>query len=134
MLSTVGTGGFKTVLTADLLELDVDEVLFELAEHDGFPRRALESAVAHQDAVAPAFMEAIEAYLTIPDLNQGEEPAVFFMVHLLAQFRERQAYPLLMRLFSLHPDRLHRILGNATTETLPRITISVFDGDPRPML
>jgi hypothetical protein len=118
--------------TADLLALDVDEILFEFSEYDGFPRRALERAVANRTAVTPAFLEAIEIYLENPKLNE-EEPALFFIVHLLAQFREKLAYPLLMRLFSLDSDRLHRILGDGTTETLPRIAISVFDGDPRPM-
>jgi len=119
--------------TADLLALDVDEILFEFSEYDGFPRRALERAVANRDAVTPAFLETIQTYLENPKLNEEEEPALFFIVHLLAQFREELAYPLLMRLFSLDSNRLHRILGDGTTETLPRIAISVFDGDPRPM-
>lgn len=119
--------------TADLLALDVDEILFEFSEYDGFPRTALERAVANRDAVTPAFLETIQTYLENPKLNEEEEPALFFIVHLLAQFREELAYPLLMRLFSLDSDRVHRILGDGTTETLPRIAISVFDGDPRPM-
>jgi hypothetical protein len=118
---------------AEALDVDVDEILFDLAEHGGFPRMALEWAIANRDAVTPGFLETIEAYLNAPDPNREDEDALFFIVHLLAQFREKRAYSLLMRLFSLDSARLHRILGDATTETLPRIAISVFDGDPGPM-
>lgn len=128
--------------TADLLdfdvdeilsEFDVDEILSEFGGHDGLPRTALEWAVANRDAATPAFLEAIETYLENPKPGEEEEAALFFIVHLLAQFREKSAYPLLMRLFSLDSDRVRRVLGDGTTETLPRIAISVFDGDPRPM-
>ncbi|MDH3594209.1 MAG: DUF1186 domain-containing protein, partial [Rhodospirillales bacterium] len=117
----------------EALDFETDEIVFEFAEHDGFPRKALERAIANRDAVTPDFLERIEAYLNGPGLDGADEDALFFIVHLLAQFREKRAYRLLMRLFSLDSARLHRILGEAKTETLSRIAISVFDGDPGPM-
>ncbi len=118
---------------ADALDFDVDEVLFDLAEHDGFPRKALEWAIANREAVTPGLLETVEAYVNGSDLDGDDGDAIFFVVHLLAQFREKRAYRPLMRLFSLDSARLYRILGDVTTETLPSIAISVFDGDPRPI-
>jgi len=114
-------------------DFDVDEILLEFAEHGGFPRKALEWAAANREAVTPGFLETIEAYLNGPEFDGEDEGALFFIVHLLAQFREKRAYRPLMRLFSLDSARLNRMLGDVKTETMPSIAISVFDGDLSPI-
>ncbi len=114
-------------------DTEIDRILADLAAADSLPRDALEWAAAHRHAVTPVFLEAIESYLQYPDSNRNAEPALMFIVHLLAQFRESRAYPLVMRLVSLEPERVERILGEATTETLPKVAISLFDGDPGPI-
>ena len=75
----------------------------------------------------------MEAFVADPESHVGLEQAPFFILHLLAQFREKRAYPLLMRLVALDPDVVEEVLGDAATETLPRLAISLFDGDPRPL-
>jgi hypothetical protein len=114
-------------------DAEIEWILTDLAATDGLPLDALEWAITHRDAVTPGFLEAIESYLRDPDSNRGVEPALLLIILLLAQFRETRAYPLVMRLVSLEPGRVERILGDAKTETLPRVVISLFDGDPGPI-
>jgi hypothetical protein len=114
-------------------DFDVDGILLDFAERGDFPREALEWAIANSADITPELLKTLETYVDGPGLDRDREDALFFIVHLLAQFRETRAYRPLMRLFSLDSARLERILGDATTETLPKIAISVFDGDPGPM-
>ena len=114
-------------------EFDIDRILADLNRLGPLPREALEQAIAHRDRVVPAFLDILEDYLRDPERNTRYETALFLIVHLLAQFREPRAYPLVMRLLMLDDEQVERTLGEATTATLPNVVISLFDGDPAPL-
>ncbi len=115
------------------MELGAERIIRDFSSAGGLPRGALEAAILNREAVTPAFLETLERHLSAPELADSQRDQIFFIVHLLAQFRERRAYPLLMRLLSLDPDEVDRTLGDAVIHTLSRIVISLFDGNPNPM-
>jgi hypothetical protein len=113
--------------------LDVNEILSNLSVAEGLPRGPLEQAIARPEAVTPEFLGILERFVDDPEGRWADRDAVFFIVHLLAQFREKRAYPLLMRLLAWDPERLDEVLGDAITSTVPRLVVSLFDGDPAPI-
>ena len=56
--------------------------------------------------------------------------AWMYALFLLAQFRESQAYPLLVQLASLPPAVVDSLLGDSLTEDLDVLLASVSNGDP----
>jgi hypothetical protein len=56
-----------------------------------------------------------------------------FAIFLLAQFRERRAFPLVARICAAPGELPFDIIGDTVTEGLCRVLASVYDGDPAPL-
>lgn len=114
--------------------MDVEAIVAKLEARDGkFPREALESAVANRDETVPKLLQILEQANEDPHalVNQPENMAHIFALYLLAQFREKRAYPLIAELFSLPGEMCFDLTGDVVTEDLSRILASVSCGDDR---
>ncbi len=116
--------------------MDTEAILRELEYNRGyFPREAVEAAVAQRESITPHLLGFIEhAYENAEHLDDDAEETGAYMAHiyamyLLAQFRERAAYPLIVRFFSLPGELAVDITGGVVTEGLPNILASVSCGD-----
>ena len=88
--------------------MDTQEILRRLEFNDGtFPRSALEDAIIHRDSIIPKLLEIIErASQKAEELVEKENyMAHIYAIFLLAQFREKRAYPLIVDFFSI-PGRI----------------------------
>jgi hypothetical protein len=56
-----------------------------------------------------------------------------FAIFLLAQFREKPAYPLLVKIVSAPGEIPFDLFGDTVTEGLSQIFTSVYDGNPAPL-
>ena len=111
-----------------------DEILRELAEADGLPRGALRAAGERRAEMVPLFLAQIEEYLAAPAGQPAETPrGLFFIFHLLGEWREKTAYRPLARLLQSSPEELDLILGDGITATSHRVMAAVYDGDPQPL-
>ena len=120
--------------------MELEGILRELEFSTGrFPRDALEAAIAQREAVTPHLLRFIEhARENAEHLDGRAEGEPCFMGHiyamyLLAQFRERAAYPLIVRFFSLPGEISLDMTGDMVTEDLPNILASVACGDTAPI-
>jgi len=104
------------------------QIIQQLNVPDRIPVEAIHAAEADRPAAVAAFLGAIEQHLS-PDRDPVSFDALFFMFHLLGEWREKSAYRPLARLL--------RRLGDDTfggcTETSHRVMAAVFDGDPEPL-
>ncbi len=114
--------------------MDVEQIIEELryAKDDRrFPRQALEHAIAARQEITPHLLSALEdtrdRYLELAE--DSGYMAHLYATYLLAQFRERRAYPLIVDLFSLPIDALDRLMGDVITEDLGPILASVCGTD-----
>jgi uncharacterized protein len=94
--------------------------------------QAVVAARADRARLCDAFVEVVEDYLA------GEAPpavadALFLIVHLLGEWSQTTAYRPLCALLRLPADEVEMLMGDAITETLPRIMAAVFDGDLAPL-
>ena len=124
------------VRTRERDRMEIDSILKELEENRGyFPREAIEEAIRRREEITPHLMRALQEAVERP-VDSTEEEASFlplYALFLLAQFRERRAYPLIMNLCKLPHESLDALIGDTITEGLPRIIASVFDGDTQPI-
>jgi hypothetical protein len=112
--------------------MDVKKVLMELKSQElTFPREALEFAIANRDLMIPELLKilkrTIENYEAF--LDQENYMGHIYAMFLLAQFREKSAYELIIQLSSLPGEIPDELMGDTVTEDLPRILAGVSCGD-----
>jgi hypothetical protein len=111
--------------------MDPVQVIEELSVPGRLPVEAIRAAQADRDTMVPIFLRTIDDFL---ELQGPVDPnALFFMFHLLGEWREKSAYWSLAVLLRLPGDVLDTVLGGAITETSHRVMAAVFDGDPDPL-
>ncbi|MDE2064663.1 MAG: DUF1186 domain-containing protein, partial [Bradyrhizobium sp.] len=112
--------------------MDAAQILDRLADRPGLPVEALRAAGADRASALPIFLDAIEQYLA-PGGKPIPPDALFFVFHLLGEWREKSAYRPLARLLRCPRDQIDAVFGGAITETTHRVMAAVFDGDADPL-
>ena len=112
--------------------MDAQGIISQLESYDGsFPRRALEAAREAREEIIPDLLQLLEhavehaEELAEDELYMGH----LYAMYLLAEFRERRAYPLIVQFFSLPREVALDLTGDVVTESLSRILASVSGGD-----
>jgi hypothetical protein len=111
--------------------MDTQEIMEALKYCTGvFPRQALEEAAANREQMTPLLLKVLEETIQTPDiLHQEEYFAHINAMYLLAQFREKQAYPLIVEFFAQADEIIMQSMGDIVTRDLHRILASVAHGD-----
>jgi hypothetical protein len=112
--------------------MDAAQLLAQLAFQKRLPIEAIRAASADRARAAPIFVHAIEQFLS-PDSDRSAKDSLFFIFHLLGDWRAKSAYRPLARLMRCPPDDIDEIFGGALVETSHRVLAAVFDGDPGPL-
>jgi yecA family protein len=106
------------------------EIIETLKAAEARPDAALQAAVGVAGEIAPAVIAVVEEAAEGGDLSPEHGNLLFWGIHVLGAARRTELYQPLIRLIRQYPaDELEELLGGATTETLGKIIISVFDGD-----
>jgi uncharacterized protein len=126
-------------MTATALRLEetlsATDVLAALEATERPTDAALRSGVICAGEITPAVIEVLDKAANGSELLEPEENLLFWGIHVLGAAYRTELYRPLMRLLrACAEDDLDRVLGDAITETLASIVISVFDGDPLPLL
>ncbi len=112
--------------------MDAASLLAQLAFQKGLPVEAIRATSADRASVVPMFVQAIEQFVS-PGGDRSAKDALFFIFHLLGDWREKSAYRPLARLMRCSSDDIDQIFGDAVTATTHRVMAAVFDGDPEPL-
>jgi hypothetical protein len=112
--------------------MKIQEIVRELEFNRGFfPRKAVLEAIAKCEQITPELLSILEyARRNIHRLCGTEAyMAHIYALYLLAQFREKAAYPLIVGFFSIPGEITLDVTGDVVTEDLGRILASVSHGD-----
>jgi hypothetical protein len=115
-----------------LTAMDIQEIISRLEYHQGaFPRKAVKEAIANKEQITPILLNILEESTAKIEelLEQDDYMAHIYAMFLLAQFREKRAYPLIVNFFSTPGDISLEVTGDVVTEYLRRILASVCNGD-----
>jgi hypothetical protein len=113
--------------------MDATEILDQLTHAESLPKAALEAASAQRAEMLSIFLHEIDSYLSLTADDRAKPSPLFFIFHLLGEWREKAAYHLLAQLLRRPGDEVEAVLGGAITMTTHRVMAAVFDGDPRPL-
>jgi hypothetical protein len=116
--------------------MTVPDILKELEPYTGrFPMKAMRAAVEQREAITPELLKVLETCAEDPVAFAQREDYMLhvFALFLLAQFREKRAYPLAVKIFSAPGEVPFDLYGDTVTEGLGQIFGSIYDGDPTPL-
>jgi hypothetical protein len=112
--------------------VNADELWRALARTDELPVEAIESSLAHWDEVSDRYLAKLRALVSGARLTDADLDALFVAIHMFAEKRDQRAYAPLCAELAKDRDSASR-LGDAASQTLPSLLISLFDGDPSPL-
>jgi hypothetical protein len=97
-----------------------------------FPLAAMSAAIEQREAITPELLALVEAIAANPTefAQRGNYMQPVFALYLLAQFREKRAYPAIVKMVSAPGETAYQLVGDTVAEGLNRILASVYDGNP----
>lgn len=113
--------------------MDAAEILQQLTHYERLPRAALQAASQQRTEMLPIFLAEIDRFLAADADGRAVRNPLFFIFHLLGEWREHAAYRPLARLLHCESGDIDRAIGEAITQTSGRVMAAVFDGDPEPL-
>src|SRR3984893_5993659 len=113
--------------------MDAGKILHELTYAEDLPKEALKAASAQRVEMLPLFVEEIETYLALEPAARAKPTPLFFIFHLLGEWKEKVAYKPLARLLKLPGREVDAIFGDSITTTSDRVMAALFDDDPQPL-
>ncbi len=122
--------------SASAISMTIPEILKALEPFTGtFPMEAMREAIEQREAITPELLRVVEAIAeNPPEFAQREDCMLpVFALYLLAQFREKRAYPAVVKMFSAPGETSYNLVGGTVSDGLNRIFASVYDGNPAPL-
>jgi len=116
--------------------MTIPEILKELELYTGkFPMKAIQTAIEQREALTPELLRVLESVAADPAnwAERTDNMLPVFAIFLLAQFREKSASPLLLKILSTPGEVPFDLFGDTITEGLSQILASVYDGDAAPL-
>jgi hypothetical protein len=83
--------------------------------------------------MVPLFVHQIERFIASGGTEPTGNTPLFLLFHLLGEWRETSAYPVLARLLASCGDAVDVAISDAITMTSHRVMAAVFDGNPQPI-
>jgi len=112
--------------------MTIPEILKELEPFTGkFPMKAMRAAIEQREAITPELLKVLESVAAAPSEWAAREDNMLplFAIFLLAQFREKPAYPLVVKAVSAPGEIPFDVFGETITEGLSQVLASVYDGN-----
>jgi uncharacterized protein YchJ len=94
-----------------------------------FPRDAVLNAISNQEVSTPILLGYLEYAIENVETLDHSYMGHIFALFILSQFREKQAFPLIIKLAKLPYKQQSDLLGDSLTESLSQFIGSTFDGD-----
>lgn len=91
--------------------------------------RAIRTCMERYDEAGPHLRLALERYVNEENETDEITLGLFRAVHIMGAMRDTKAFAPLLRLLSRPSEDLASLLGDALTETVPKIVAGVFDGN-----
>lgn len=100
-----------------------------------FPEAELAEIIARKDEAIPLLLAFLEEVRDDPEKYSNDLDCFghIYAVYLLAQFRAKEAYPIVLELFSLPNGLADRLFGDAVTDVAGRIMASICGDDVAPL-
>jgi Protein of unknown function (DUF1186)/SEC-C motif len=110
----------------------IKEIIAKIETYNGvFPKDELQILIDNKEEAIPFLLESLSDVKKLYERLEAEENYIlpFYSLFLLAQFREKKAYPLVYEIFSYDAETVDDYWGDMITEDVGRILASTSNGD-----
>lgn len=97
------------------------------------PVKAYQVLAAHKEEVTPVLIQLVKDAIQHRKATGDYYVAHIHAILLLSQFKEKKAYPLVIEVLNLPVELIDRLIGDMLTEIIPKIILSIYDGNPEPL-
>jgi yecA family protein len=111
-----------------------DRIRVALEQARDVPHEALRAAVRESEALLPAVLEVLGIAKQGVHLLPRQRNLLIYGLHAMAAARRGEICRPFVGLLHEPLERLEDLLGGAIIDSLPRIVVSVFDGDAAPLI
>ena len=94
-----------------------------------FPKKEFEIISANREAAIPYLRSAVEKAIAEKENLDEHYQLHFYALFLLAEFQDRESFPLIMEFASLPRETLDLLIGDLITEGLNDILYNTYNGD-----
>jgi hypothetical protein len=109
--------------------MTITEILDSLNPDSPLLREAIDEAVRQKEAIIPALLKCLQNVLEdIASAIDGDDTFIA-AAYLLAQFREKSAYPILIALLKIDEDTEKELWGDIVTQSYSSMLRDTFNGD-----
>lgn len=112
--------------------MEVKDIIENFRYNNGeFQEDSILQARKNKEKVIQALLTELEEFVENIENHLAEENYMlhFYAMYLLAEFKEKRAFPIIINLLNKDQDILSALLGDMVTQGLDRILASTFDGD-----
>ncbi|MDF2546316.1 MAG: hypothetical protein K0R93_1214 [Anaerosolibacter sp.] len=116
----------------DETEHSVEELLGQIAYNTGcFPKEPIEEIICKKEEAIPFLLDILRKTRDNPEKYRDEYGyfAHIYAAYLLAQFRVKEAYPILIDILGLPDDLPYDLFGDSILEAGSRMLASVCESD-----
>ena len=113
--------------------MEVKEIIDNIRFNNGkYEKQSVIEARQHKEEITEELLKELNKVAS--NIKQYTEADDNYMLHLyamflLAEFREKRAYPIIIKLIQQDQEDVDYLLGDVITESLGSILASTFDGD-----
>jgi len=112
--------------------MNVDELWRALGKSEELPVAAITASLEHWDAVSPRYLAKLRAFASGAKMSESDRDALFFTIHMCGETKDARAYVPLCEIL-VRDHEVEEWLGDGLVQTLPKILVSLYDGDPEPL-
>jgi hypothetical protein len=110
-------------------ENSIERYVLDIAFLRDLPEEAIAACVQRYEEARPHFLSVLRHAADSKEDDDEISEGLFRALHIMGAVRDTQAFAPLLQLLRNRPEDTGRLLGDATTETLPCILIGTFDGN-----
>jgi hypothetical protein len=110
------------------------DLIQALSEAQDMPLEAVQAAARNPGRIAGGVLRVVETAASGTALSERDQNLLFWGVHVLGEARDTRLFRPLLALLRRPADEVDVLLGDAVTGTLPRLAVSLFDGDAEALL
>lgn len=110
-------------------DVSIEYHVLDLALLPQVSESAVTACMQRYPEAGPHLRSALEGFAAGGRETNEKAQGLFRALHIMGEMRDSQACAPLLRLLGRDPEEVGWLLGDAITETLPRILVGVFDGD-----
>ena len=115
--------------------MKVNDIIEQLKYYtEELPKEAIKQAIQQKEKITPKLLEMLEYTKNNLDEICNEKDEFFgyiYAIFLLAEFKEKKAFPYLIDLLNRDEEVVEYIIGDDYTEYVPRLLASTYNGDDK---